>query len=232
MQSYYRVSAAMPAESASYSGDGPGPEEEGLNQAANWAASLFAGYGFEVQRPSFREDMTAQVIAELRGTETPERVVVVGAHYDSRGTQSASPTQRAPGADDNGSGSAALIELARIISESGTRFRHTLRLCLFTGEEPGLIGSRALASQYAAEGQEIIAMFNADMIGWKRPDESIVLAYMNRSVDMDLTEISMEITRTYVPELGVDFTSGCCSDQQSFYENGFPAVGFFESELQ
>ncbi len=67
------------------------------------------------------------------------------------------------------------------------------------------------------------------MIGWKRPDESIVLAYMNRSVDMDLTEISMEITRTYVPELGVDFTSGCCSDQQSFFEQGFPAVGFFET---
>ncbi len=40
------------------------------------------------------------------------------------------------------------------------------------------------------------------MIGWKRPDESIVLAYMNRSVDMDLTEISMEITRMYVPEIG------------------------------
>ena len=69
-----------------------------------------------------------------------------------------------------------------------------------------------------------------DMIGWQRPDQSIVLAYMNRSVDMELTEISMQITRTYVPEIGVDFTSGCCSDQQSFFENGFPAVGFFESE--
>lgn len=136
----------------SYSGDGPEAGEEGLNQAANWAASIFAGYGFDVSRPSFREDMTPQVIAELRGTESPERIVVVGAHYDSRGTQGSSPTQRAPGADDNGSGSAALLELARVISESGTQFRHTIRLCLFTGEEQGLIGSRALASQYAAEG--------------------------------------------------------------------------------
>lgn len=145
----------------SFSGDGPSPEEEGLNQAANWAASIFAGYGFDVTRPVFRADMTPQVIAELPGTEAPERIVVVGAHYDSRGTQSTSPTQRAPGADDNGSGSAALLELARVISESGTRFRHTIRLCLFTGEEQGLIGSRALASQYAEEGQDIIAMFNA-----------------------------------------------------------------------
>ena len=81
----------------SFSGDGPAGEE-GLNQAADWAAAQFAGYGFEVARPSFREDMTPQVIAELRGSEEPERVVVVGAHYDSRGTLSSSPTQRAPGA--------------------------------------------------------------------------------------------------------------------------------------
>eukprot|EP01043_Picozoa_sp_COSAG02_P076187 COSAG02_NODE_16060_length_1117_cov_0.761297_2_plen_262_part_01 len=50
----------------SFSGDGPAGEE-GLNQAADWAAAQFAGYGFEVARPSFREDMTPQVIAELRG---------------------------------------------------------------------------------------------------------------------------------------------------------------------
>ena len=64
--------------------------------------------------------------------EDPDTIIVVGAHYDSRGTQNSSPTQRAPGADDNGSGSAALLEFARVIQESGTRFRHTLRLCLFT----------------------------------------------------------------------------------------------------
>ena len=92
-----------------------------------------------------------------------------------------------------------------------------------------MLGSRNLASQYAAEGQNIIAMFNADMIGYKRPGFEITLAYMNRFVDMDVTEVSMEVTRTFVPTLPVDFTSGCCSDQQSFYENGFPSVGFFEN---
>ena len=145
----------------SFSGDGPSPEEQGLNQAANWAASVFAGYGFSVTRPAFRSDMTPKIIAEIPGAEDPDTIVVVGAHYDSRGTQSSSPTQRAPGADDNGSGSATLLELARVISESGVRFRYTIRLMLFTGEEQGLIGSRALASQYREEGQNIIAMFNA-----------------------------------------------------------------------
>jgi Zn-dependent M28 family amino/carboxypeptidase len=63
------------------------------------------------------------------------------------------------GADDNGSGSASVLEFARVISESGATFAHTLRLCLFTGEEQGLIGSRALAAQYANEGLDVIAMF-------------------------------------------------------------------------
>jgi hypothetical protein len=209
----------------SFSGDGPAGDD-GLNQAADWAEEKFREVGCVVTRPAFRDDMTPQVVCDILGAAQPEVVVVVGAHYDSRGTQSTSPTQRAPGADDNGSGSAALIEFARVIQASGTTFRHTLRLMLFTGEEQGLIGSRNLASQYASEGQNIIAMFNADMIGYKRPNFDITLAYMNRFVDMDLTEVSMEITRTFVPELPVDFTSGCCSDQQSFYRIGslLPAV--------
>ena len=110
----------------SYSGD------NGLDQAADWAEGIFSTFGFAVTRHTFRDDMTAQVVAELPGLEDPDTIIVVGAHYDSRGTQNSSPTQRAPGADDNGSGSAALLEFARVIQESGTRFRHTLRLCLFT----------------------------------------------------------------------------------------------------
>eukprot|EP01065_Artemidia_motanka_P007991 TRINITY_DN139_c0_g2_i1.p2 TRINITY_DN139_c0_g2~~TRINITY_DN139_c0_g2_i1.p2 ORF type:complete len:462 (+),score=211.63 TRINITY_DN139_c0_g2_i1:69-1388(+) len=207
----------------SYSGS------NGLDQAADWVASQLQSKGFTVTRDSFRSDMTPQVVAELKGTEAPDTIVVVGAHYDSRGTMSSSPTQRAPGADDNGSGSAALVEFARIISEQKASFKHTLRLCLFTGEEQGLIGSRALAREWSQQGQNIIAMFNADMIGYKRPDEPITQAFMDRYVDMEMTEIAIETTKTYVPQLPVGWTSGCCSDQQSFYENGFPSVGFFEN---
>eukprot|EP01065_Artemidia_motanka_P007995 TRINITY_DN139_c0_g2_i5.p2 TRINITY_DN139_c0_g2~~TRINITY_DN139_c0_g2_i5.p2 ORF type:complete len:445 (+),score=189.26 TRINITY_DN139_c0_g2_i5:57-1391(+) len=207
----------------SYSGN------NGLNEAADWVAERLGNYGFTVTRHRFRDDMTPQVVAELKGTVEPEKIVVVGAHYDSRGTQSTSPTQRAPGADDNGSGSAAMLEFARIISESGARFKHTLQLMLFTGEEQGLIGSRAIAREYASAGVNVIAMFNADMIGYKRPDEPITQAFMDRYVDMEMTEIAIETTKTYVPQLPVGWTSGCCSDQQSFYENGFPSVGFFEN---
>jgi Zn-dependent M28 family amino/carboxypeptidase len=122
-----------------------------------------------------------------------------------------------------------VLELARVIHETGATFRHTLKLCLFTGEEQGLVGSRALASQYAEEGVDVVAMFNADMIGYAPEGDDIVLAYMNRFSDPDLTELSRDITELYVPEVQTDLTNVCCSDQQSFYENGFSSVGFFET---
>lgn len=208
----------------SYSG------ENGLNQAVDWAAEKLKGYGFAVTREASGEGMTPQVVAELRGVSDPSKIVVVGAHYDSRSTERTSPTQRAPGADDNGSGSAAIVEFARVISESGTKFEHTLRLCLFTGEEQGLVGSRALATRWAAENADIIAMFNADMIGYKQPDAPIMLALMDRNADLDLNEIAKTTTATYLKnKLPVGYTQACCSDQQAFYENGFPAAGFFET---
>ena len=69
----------------------------------------------------------------------------------------------------------------------------------------------------------------ADMIGYAPEGDGIVLAYMNRFNDPDLTEVSREITNTYVPEVETTLTDVCCSDHQSFSENGFPSVGFFET---
>lgn len=204
-------------------------QDNGLNQAVEYAEAEFLSYGFETERFPFREDMTAQVHATLRGTESPDTIVVVGAHFDSRGTQSTSPTQRAPGADDNGSGSASVLEFARVIHATGATFKHTLKLMLFTGEEQGLIGSRAIAAQMAEDGENVIAMFNADMIGYAPEGDAIILAYMNRFADLDLTELSRQATELYVPEVQTDLTNVCCSDQQSFFENGFSSVGFFET---
>jgi Zn-dependent M28 family amino/carboxypeptidase len=200
-----------------------------LADACEFVASEFSRYGFDVSRHDYSTSMPANVVAEFKGTGNSDKIIVVGAHFDSRSTDSRSVTQRAPGADDNGSGSAALIEFARIIHESGATFQHTLRLALFTGEEQGLLGSRALAREWATKGENVIAMFNADMIGYRQPGTTSTLGYMNRYVDDDLTEIAMTTSRTYVPELNVGITTGCCSDQQSFYENGFPSVGWFET---
>lgn len=203
--------------------------KDNLVAAADWVEAKFKSYGFTVTRHQFRDDMVPQVIATMQGVKDASKVVVAGAHFDSRGTDRTSPTQRAPGADDNGSGSAALVELARLIQKNKMTLAHTLKLMLFTGEEQGLLGSRAIAQEMASRGEQCIGMFNVDMIGYKVPGQPITLGFMDRYVDQDLTDIAFETTKTYVPSIKTDYTSGCCSDQQSFYENGFPSVGFFET---
>ncbi|HYE98370.1 MAG TPA: M20/M25/M40 family metallo-hydrolase, partial [Planctomycetota bacterium] len=75
------------------------------------------------------------VIADLRGTEKPEEMVIVGAHLDS--------WDGAQGATDNGTGVASTLEAARLLTRAGAKPRRTIRFMLFTGEEQGLLGSRA-----------------------------------------------------------------------------------------
>jgi len=201
----------------------------GLNPAAEYAATRLRNYGFQVTRDTFRNDMTPQIIAELRGTTNPDQVVVLGAHLDSTAGWSSSPTTRSPGSDDNGSGSSSVLEFAKIIAQSSTSFKNTLRLCLFTGEEQGLIGSRALASRWSDEGVNVIAMANVDMLGYRPPGTPITINLMNRVGDAALLDISRATTNTYLPGVANGNTTACCSDQQSFHENGFPAAGFFET---
>jgi len=208
-----------------------GGEGSGLDQAADWAAKELAKFGFAVERDDFapgswrQRRITPQIVAELRGTENPDKIVVVGAHLDS--TSRGRPS---PGADDNGSGSTVILELARLISEGKVSLKNTLRLCLFTGEEQGLLGSRALARKWKSQGADIVAMLNADMVGWKRDGAPITLALMTRNADRDMVNIVRAATETYLGDkLQVGTTSGCCSDQQSFYEQGFPAMGIFET---
>merc|ERR1719464_772753 len=120
-----------------------------LHQAADWAASKFESYGFTVTRPILQRNgrtLVSQVVAELRGTTNPEQVLVVGAHLDSTANRDVSGA-KAPGADDNGSGSAAVIEFARAVNQGAASFKNTLRLVLFTGEEQGLYGSMDLAQK-------------------------------------------------------------------------------------
>jgi Zn-dependent M28 family amino/carboxypeptidase len=193
-------------------------------------ASKLIQLGFEVQTFNFREGFSGNVIATIPGTKYPDEFVIAGAHYDSRGSSSADPTSRAPGADDNGSGSAHLLEVARAISESKVAFEYTVLLCWFSGEEQGLVGSRAYAKHLADTNQMVVAMFNADMLGWKLPGTSVTVGMKDRFVADWLLTIANSLAEQYVPELIVGESASCCSDHQSFTENGFPAIGYFENE--
>ena len=201
---------------------------ETLYVAQDHMAKALEGYGFTVTYQNFRPRMAPNIIATWTPNADAKEWVVGGAHLDSRSEDNQSGTDRAPGADDNGTGSAAMLEVARLVNQTHTEFKRGLRLCLFSGEEQGLVGSRAIASKWAEEGENIYAMVNADMLGYTSTPE-IVQAFMDRSMDPVLTQYAMDLTETYVPNLPTAFTTACCSDQQSFYENGYSSVGFFES---
>lgn len=93
-------------------------------------------------------------VAEIPGSEHPGQVVIVGAHLDS--------WDLGTGASDNGTGSMATLEAARILARSGLKPKRTIRFILFTGEEQGLIGSRKYAETHAAEADSIQAVIVLD----------------------------------------------------------------------
>jgi hypothetical protein len=131
---------------------GFGPEHD---LARDNIESLFLLYGFDVQLHPFQQSATTyyNVVATKTGTVHPTQEYIIGAHYDSVDN---------PGADDNASGTAALLEIARILSQYDSAY--TIRLIAFDREEQGLVGSYAYVADNA--GADILGMVSADMIAY------------------------------------------------------------------
>jgi hypothetical protein len=103
------------------------------------------------------------VIATIKGTASPERFYVITGHLDSRVSDVLNFTDDAPGADDDGSGVAVVLELARVFATH--QFPGTLVLATVAGEEQGLLGSAHMAAQMAAAGNDVQGMFSNDIVG-------------------------------------------------------------------
>jgi len=159
-------------------------EKEGIGAAARWVKSKFEQFSiksdgrmtteidyFEVKpdgRRINRKINLMNVVATLKGIDdNDKRLIIVGAHLDSRVADIMDSTSYAPGANDDLSGVAAVLELARVMSSS--KFPATVMFVAFTGEEQGLYGSNHLAGKIKlleSEGKyRLIAMLNNDMIG-------------------------------------------------------------------
>jgi hypothetical protein len=149
----------------------------GIGAAERWAAGRFQALGadcggcLEVITPS--ETFTGKrvpsptaigsVAAIQRGATDPDRVLIISAHIDSRVTDVMNATSDAPGANDDGSGVAAVLEAARILSHH--RFPATIVYAIDTGEEQGLYGAKALADYARAHDWRVEADINNDIVG-------------------------------------------------------------------
>jgi len=109
------------------------------------------------------------VVATLRGSVAPNRVYVVAGHYDSRVTDVMNATSDAPGADDDASGVAAVLDMARVMATRAPEA--TIVFAAVAGEEQGLFGSDYLAKQLKAAGADVQGMFTNDIVGSSTADD-------------------------------------------------------------
>jgi hypothetical protein len=194
-------------------------------EAQNWIAQQFEDLGLSVEIMDFQMSGSASdnVIATLVGTTYPDEYVICGSHYDSYANGGG-----APGADDNASGSAAVIEIARILSQY--TFDRTIVFCTFSGEEYGLYGSEAYASRCADEGMNIQGYFNLDMIGYLQSGSPIHTDLIYPSSAQELADFYTDVCATYLPDfiVGPGALSGGDSDHTSFNNNGYMGIFPFE----
>jgi hypothetical protein len=150
----------------------------GIGAATAWVFDQMQGFAaasngnMTVQQQTFVQPVSSRipvpttitnVIATLQGTASPQRFYVVTGHLDSRVTDVLDFTSDAPGADDDGSGVACVLELVRLFATQ--QFPGTLVFATVAGEEEGLYGSSHMAAQMKAAGNDVQGMFSNDIIG-------------------------------------------------------------------
>lgn len=161
-------------------------ETRGIGAARRWAKARFetiskdCGGCLTVETPSQvftgrrvpNPTEVMDVLAIQKGTSDPNRVIIIAGHIDSRVTDVMNFTSDAPGANDDGSGVAAVIEAARVLSKH--RFPATLVFAVLSGEEQGLLGGKVLADYAKANGWRVEADLNNDIVGNSRGQSGVM----------------------------------------------------------
>lgn len=137
----------------------------------------------------------SDVVATLHGTESPERLYVVSGHYDTRCSDPNDYTSPQPGADDDASGVAVSLELARVMSQPNfPRPKATIQFVAVAGEEQGLYGAQYLAQTYANSTPRVNVegMFTNDIIGSPKADDGYIDPYVIRLFGQGLPNLATE----------------------------------------
>ncbi len=214
--------------------------QEPIQKATQFVGQHLADLGLTVEYHEWDIELYAEsnpnVIGEMLGQNNgqinPDQIVIISAHLDSVNRDD---QNHAPGADDNASGSTAVLIAADILSQYSCDY--TLRFAFWNGEERGLLGSRAYAQRAAGAGENIVGVLNLDMIGWNTigsdPDmdlharaslpESLAMAQLFESV-VDVYDLKL------APEIIPEGT--IYSDHAAFWEQNYPAILAIEDYYQ
>jgi hypothetical protein len=245
-------------------------ETRGIGAARRYAAARFAaiskdcGGCLEIALPSKvvtgdRVKVPTEVVDVLaiqRGTSDPGRVIIISGHIDSRNSDPLDAVGDAPGANDDASGTAAVIEAARVLS--GQKFPATIVYAVLSGEEQGLFGGKLLAETAKAKGWRVEAVLNNDIVGnstgssgekddgtvrvfsegtkaTETPEQANRRRYNGGEVDSPARNLSRYIAELKIPGLRVEQVYrtdrfGRGGDQVPMLEAGFPAVRITERQ--
>jgi len=223
------------------SGTGDEANRAKLNEVAGYVRDQLAADGLSVSEGpvTFGGQTFPNIVGTLTGTTCPEKTFIVGAHYDG--------TSRGPGADDDASGVAGMLEIARMLSAE--RLPASVDFAAFSFEEAGLIGSRQMAQAAASTGRELVGMFSLEMIGYTcdepgcqsypagmeppRPTGDFLSVVGNTNSDLLLNRFITSSTSA-VPDLvvlplevagnGEALPDVRRSDHAPFWDNGFQAL--------
>jgi Zn-dependent M28 family amino/carboxypeptidase len=217
------------------------------------AAYIYRGFKASGYLPEIQAYLSAgktvkNLIAETTGATLPGEIIVVGAHYDS--------VTGSPGANDNASGVAAVLELARLFKD--TRLRRTVRFAAFVNEEPPFyyteqMGSRVYADRAHERGEDIVAMLALETIGYYSdepasqqypfpfrffyPDTGNFIGFVSNLSSRSLVHRSLSAFRRHTPfpAEGVSapgwITGINWSDHWSFWRVGYPAIMITDTAL-
>jgi hypothetical protein len=203
---------------------------DGAQNAIELCAKEFAGLNIPCEQVAFNigSKKVNNLVATIKGSDEKNygEVLVVG-HLDST---SENPRYDAPGADDNGSGSAGVLALARMLKKSGLEPKATIRFVLFLGEEQGLYGSKAYVRNLNSEDKaKIKAVLNLDMIGFDAADPLSIMLETN-SFNRPMVEKMQELAEKYAEFTIRTSFSAWGSDHAPFLQQRIPAVLTIESE--
>lgn len=203
-------------------------DSDSVYAAQDWLVSQYEEKGFSVSLhdiDSFWNISTSDnVIAIQPGLVHPEEYVFCGAHYDSFTRDSL-----APGADDNASGTAAILEAARVLSQY--RFERSIVYCAWAAEERGLLGSEAFATHAANAGMDIWAYFNLDMTGYLEEGQPFYIPLVHSVFSDSLAAYYKKVGHAYYPGMIIYpswLPEGGDSDHSSFHRHGYQSIMPFE----
>lgn len=204
-------------------------------EVQDWLVSRYQALGVDTVMlhdfpvPDSTIETADNIIAVQWGAKTPQEFVVCGAHYDSWNDDGEDPdTIRSPGADDNASGVAGILETARLLSHY--TFDRSIIYANWCAEEIGLVGSAAYAHDMAEQGMDIVGYFNLDMTGYLQEGSDIHVHLMYTTQDSTIADYVYGFSHTYFPDMPIhqDWLAWGDSDYSSFNRNGYPAVHPFE----